>query len=222
LRRVGIFGGTFDPIHYGHLVCAAELSEALGLDRVIFVPCNHSPHKPRYKPAAATDRVKMVELALRRSPDFLASDMEVKRGGLSYTVDTVRQVRRQVGPDVELWLLMGMDAYLDVPSWRYPEVILGECFLGVACRPGFRGRLLRGPAAKKTRFLDTTGIGISSTDLRKRVIAGRGIRFLVPPEVESYIRRKGLYGPARSERTGTGVGARRARTRAHARKRRVD
>lgn len=197
VKRLGIFGGTFDPIHYGHLVSANELSESLDLDLVIFVPCSRSPHKPRYIPAPARDRIKMIELAMRGCTGFTISDIEARRGGTSYTADTLRQLRKRLGKDVELWLLMGMDAYLEIPLWREQDAIIRECFLGVACRPGYRDRHLLKVAAQKARFVETTSVDISSTEIRKRLRLGRSIRFLVPDRVETYIRRNALYGSGR-------------------------
>ena len=197
LKRLGIFGGTFDPVHYGHLICADQLRQALDLDLVIFVPCNRSPHKPGYRPAAARHRLRMAELATRDVPGFAISDLETRRGGASYTVETIRQIRRQYGKGVQLWLLMGMDAYRDVRSWKEPDAILRECYLGVACRPGY-GRPRMG-ATGRARFVEITSVDISSTVIRRRVRLGRTVRFLMPEAVETYIRRNRLYGSARTE-----------------------
>ena len=197
LRRLGIFGGTFDPVHYGHLICADQLSEALGLDLVVFMPCNRSPRKPGYRPAPARHRLEMVKLALRPAPSFVVSDIETRRGGASYTVDTVRQIRTLYGGHVDLWLLMGMDAYLDVLSWKEPDAIFQECSLGVACRPGYRGEQLPGVAQGKTRFVEITSVDISSTAVRGRLRQGRTVKFLLPEVVEAYIRRHRLYGSRR-------------------------
>lgn len=194
LKRLGIFGGTFDPIHYGHLVCARELAEALLLDLVMFIPASRSPHKPRYRPAPARDRIRMVEIATRGYRGFVVSDMETRRPSISYTADTVCRLRKRLGPSVELWLLVGMDAYLDIPAWKDPATIVRECSLGVACRPGYhRGALGLTPRGR-TRFVKTTLVDISSTQIRKQVRDGRSIDFLLPREVEAYIRRHGLYG----------------------------
>ena len=198
LRRLGIFGGTFDPVHYGHLICADQLSEALGLDLVVFVPCSRSPRKPGYRPAPARHRLEMVKLALGAVPGFTVSDIETRRGGASYTVDTVRQIRKIYGTQVELWLLMGMDAYLDVLSWKEPDAIFRECSLGVACRPGYRGRRHPGVARGKTRFIEITSVDISSTGVRHRLQQGRSVKFLVPDPVEAYIRRYRLYGSGKT------------------------
>lgn len=189
-----MFGGTFDPVHYGHLILADQLREALVLDRVMFVPANRSPHKPGYRPAPARHRLRMVELAVRGCKDFTVSDLEIRRGGVSYTVDTVRHLRTQYGRGVELWLLLGMDAYLEVPTWKDLETVLGQCFLGVARRPGYRAARMPKAVSEKAVFAETTPVDISSTAIRCRARLGRSIKFLVPPSVETYVKRCGLYG----------------------------
>lgn len=192
-RRIGVFGGTFDPVHYGHLVCAEQLREAVGLDIVMFVPCSRQPHKPRRRPSTASDRLAMLRAAIRKHEDFVVSDVETKRGGISYTVDTVRAVRALCGDGPEIWLMLGMDAFLDMPRWKDPDFILGECRFAVAARPGYRRRSVSRRVAARCRFVEITALEISSSDIRKRVARGKSIRFLVPHTVEALIRRKGLY-----------------------------
>lgn len=204
MKRIGVFGGTFDPVHYGHLVLADQLREAFSLDRVVFVPANRSPHKPGYRPAPAAHRLKMVELALQGCRDFTVSDFEIRRGGVSYTIDTVRYLRRRFGAQVELWLLLGMDAYLEVPTWKDFEVVVSQCFLGVACRPGWRAGRMPKAVSRRAMFAETTPLGISSTDIRRRARQGGSIRFLVPPAVDAYLRRHRLYGRASGSGGGPG------------------
>jgi nicotinate-nucleotide adenylyltransferase len=192
-RRIGVFGGTFDPVHYGHLVCAEQLREAARLDVVMFMPCSRQPHKPRRRPSAAADRLAMLCAAVRKYEGFVVSDIETERGGVSYTVDTVRQVRALAGDGPEIWLMLGMDAFLDIPGWKHPDLILSECRFAVATRPGFRRRPVSPRLAAKCCFVEITALDISSTDIRKRAFRGRSIRFLVPDPVEAFIRRKGLY-----------------------------
>ncbi|MFZ1947909.1 MAG: nicotinate-nucleotide adenylyltransferase [bacterium] len=204
MKRVGVFGGTFDPIHLGHLVCADQLREAFGLDQVIFLPCNRSPHKPRYRPAPVRHRIRMAELAVGDCRAFTVSDLEARRGGLSYTVDTVVELRRRLGPRVELWLLLGMDAYHEVRAWKKWEQVVQECFLGVARRPGYARAGLGGAVAAKTRFAQTAEINISSSDVRRRVRSGKSVAFLVPARVEAYVRRHRLYGARPRRLTGAG------------------
>ena len=196
IRRLGLFGGTFDPIHYGHLICAEQLREALGLDLVMFIPSSSPPHKPDYTAASASHRLEMVRLAVADCDHFLASDIEVRKGGVSYTVDTVRAIRNRYGKDVELWLLLGMDAYLDLPSWKEPDAIAAECSFGIACRPGYVNNIDPGQAVAGKRFVDITLVEISSTGIRERLSEGRSIRFLVPGSVQRYIERHKPYPSA--------------------------
>lgn len=199
-ERLGIFGGTFDPVHYGHLICAEQLREAIGLDLVIFVPSNRSPHKPDYVPATDRHRLAMLELAVRGHDNFRVSDVEIARGGLSYTVDTLAILRSQFGPDAVFWLLMGMDAYLDLPAWKQPDEIVAQCRFGVARRPGYAGNVDPALPVAKTQFVDITPVDISSTGIRERLVQGRSIAFLVPDPVAAYIHKNRPYpAPGRGE-----------------------
>lgn len=191
--RIGIFGGSFDPVHYGHLVCAEQVSEAVGLDLVMFIPCCRQPHKPRFVPSRAADRLAMLRAATRNHRGFTVSDIEIKRGGISYTADTVAQVRSLAGSHPEIWLILGMDAFLDIPGWKDPDTIIRECRFAVATRPGYRRKAVSRRVRARCRFVEITALDISSTDIRKRVARGRSIRFLVPDPVEACIRRRGLY-----------------------------
>jgi nicotinate-nucleotide adenylyltransferase len=192
VKRVGIFGGTLDPVHIGHLICAEQMREALDLEPVLLMPCNLPPHKPDYRPAPAEARLAMVEAAVGSDGPLRASDLEIERGGVSYTVDTVSQVRDRFGERVEIWLLMGMDSYLDVPGWKDPARIIAECFFGVACRPGYERRE-RGIAPEKTRFVTITEVDVSSTVVRRRLAEGLSVRYLVPDAVIAYIERHRPY-----------------------------
>lgn len=197
-RRIGIFGGTFDPVHYGHLACAEQLKEAVGIDLVIFIPCSRQPHKPRYRLSDPAERLAMLRAATRKYDGFTVSDMEIVRGGVSFTADTVSEVRSLAGERPEIWLMLGMDAFLDVHRWKDPEVILAECRFAVAGRPGYAAaghmrKMATRSVARKCRFVEITALDISSTDIRRKVARGKSIRFLVPDPVEAHIRRKGLY-----------------------------
>jgi nicotinate-nucleotide adenylyltransferase len=196
VRRLGIFGGTFDPVHCGHLICAEQLREAIDLDLVLFVPSSSPPHKYERPEASAAHRLEMVKLAIAGSDRFATSDIEVVKGGVSYTVDTVRHIRDVYGEGVQLWLLMGMDAYLDIPTWKEPETIAAECSFGVATRPGYSKDLDPRLPKAKTRFVDITLVEISSTDIRRRLSRGKSIKHLVPDGVERYIRQHGPYPSA--------------------------
>jgi nicotinate-nucleotide adenylyltransferase len=162
----------------------------------MFIPCSKSPHKPDYVPASAEHRLAMARVAVRGYDCFTVSDVEIARGGMSYTTDTIGQLREEFGSEVELWLLTGMDAYLDLRTWKDPDGIASECFFGVACRPGYNREKVAFPPAARTRFVDITPVDISSTDIRRRLLEGRTIRYLVPDSVEAYIRGNRPYPEA--------------------------
>ena len=195
-KRLGIFGGTFDPIHLGHLICAEQLRHALGLDLVLLVPAHSPPHKPVSEPADPEHRLTMVRLAIDGHKGFLGSDIEIRRGGTSYTIDTVRDLRGEYGDQTELWLLMGQDSYHDISAWKQPERIASECFFGVARRPRYKRDIEPPIPGLRSRFVDITAVDISSTDIRARISEARSISFLVPRSVEDYIRANRIYAPS--------------------------
>jgi nicotinate-nucleotide adenylyltransferase len=196
LKRLGIFGGTFDPVHLGHLICAEQLLQALRLDLVLFVPTHAPPHKPATEPAGPEHRLAMVRLAIENHRGFRDSDLEIRRGGTSYTIDTVRELRQAYGDDMEFWLLMGQDSYQDVSTWKQPDLIAAECLFGVARRPGYEREIRPPVPGLRSKFIDITAVDISSTGIRARLSEDRSIGFLVPRKVEAYIRANRLYAPA--------------------------
>jgi nicotinate-nucleotide adenylyltransferase len=201
-RRAGILGGTFDPVHYGHLVIAEEVCAALDLDEMVFVPAGHPPHKPDSVVAAARHRLAMLELAITGNPRFSLSRVDLERPGPSYTVETLRLLRQQWGEQAVLHFLIGWDSLEDFLTWRDPAGILEQLSYLVAVRrpgyaeesgyraslearlPGLTRRLLVVPAPQ---------LKISSTDLRERVAAGRPIKYQLPERVEQYIEQHNLY-----------------------------
>ncbi len=195
--RLGIFGGTFDPIHYGHLILATEVRYALALDRVLFLPAGQPPHKQGWTVSPAVHRVAMTRLAIADDPAFELCLYDVERGGLSYTADTLEALAgRHRG--AELYFLMGEDSLRDLPTWYQPARIVGLAELGVATRPGvaldLEAVLRAVPAARgRVHLVPMPPIGIASHDLRRRVQVGEPIRYLVPPAVEAYIAEHGLY-----------------------------
>lgn len=199
--RLGIFGGTFDPPHYGHLIIATEVRHALALDRVLFLPAGRPPHKRGAAVSPAEHRVAMTRLAIAGDPAFALCLDDVERGGPSYTADTLEALARQY-PGAELFFLMGEDSLRDLPTWRAPARILRAARLAVAARPGIATDLtaleqeLPGISAR-VAFVPAPEIGIAARDLRARVAAGRPIRYQAPPAVEAYILAHSLY---RSER----------------------
>ncbi len=197
-RRVGIFGGTFDPIHVGHLIVAEEARARLALERVILVPAYVSPHKLDDTPAPPQQRYRMVCSAVADNPGFSVSPVEVEREGPSYTVDTLRHFRDDLGPDVALYFIMGMDSLEAFARWREPRAILELCRLVVVSRPGHILSLAElerdvPGVTERSEVLNTLDIGISSTELRARVRAGLPIRYQVPTAVERVIVECGLY-----------------------------
>ena len=191
--RVGIFGGTFDPIHLGHLIIAQEMMLHCALNRVVFMPSGEPPHKRNPEMASAKDRAMMVELAVRDYPGFAPSRFELSRPGKSYTIDTLRHWRQDMGEDTKLFLIIGADNAVDMGAWCNPKGVLDLAQVLVADRPGFdRARI--DPAFKSLmRFVQTPLIDISSTAIRDRVRNKKPISLWVPEAVENYIQTHGLY-----------------------------
>lgn len=189
-------GGAFDPIHNAHLLDAEEARVALGLNEVVFVPNGQTPFA-KHDLAPADVRVEMTRLAIADNPWFSLSTMEIERGGVSYTVDTVAEFRRQ-RPDIdELYFITGADAIASIGLWKCYEQLATLCEFVAVTRPGFDLAQVEAglPAAVRGRvtFLPAPGIDISSTAIRDRVRDGRSIRYLTPPAVVDYIERHGLY-----------------------------
>lgn len=198
-RRIGIFGGTFDPIHIGHLVLAEAIGHALGLERVVFYPAGSPPHKPGKPISAARDRYRMVELAIADNGRFAISDLDMGDRP-SYTVDLLRKISAQA-PGVTLEFIIGADSLRDFPTWHDPEGILCLSRLAVGGRPGVEVDVARLAARVPTLpgrldLVDTPRLDISATEIRQRVAAGRTIRYLTTDAVWDYIRSRKLYRPA--------------------------
>lgn len=196
--RVGVFGGTFNPPHLGHLVCAQEAYVQLSLDRVLFIPTSTPPHKPMPDDPGPEHRLELCRLAVRGDDErFEVCDLEVRRAGTSYTVDTLEELSTQV-PERELFLILGADVAAGLPGWREPERILSVARLALAGRSGtseadVRGALSRVGGSERATFFDMPMVDISSTELRTRVAKGLPLRYLVPDGVAEYIDRHGLY-----------------------------
>ena len=217
--RLGILGGTFNPIHLGHLRAAEEVREALGLERVILVPAATPPHKddaPDDPIAPAALRLAWVRAAVAENPAFEADGIEVERGGRSYTIDTVRAVGARTAPELPVFAI-GQEAFAELGSWREPEALLRSCHFAVMTRPPFsagavdwlpkcaRGEVVLAPdglsarhrdAPTWLRLIEVTALDISSSDIRARLRAGRSIRYLVPEAIREAVTRSGVYGPA--------------------------
>lgn len=196
--RVGVLGGTFDPIHIGHLAAAEEVRVRLALERVVFVPAGLPPHKLHLDVTPTEQRLKMVQLAIADNPHFTLSRVDIDRFGPSYTVDTVELLRDEYGPEAELYFIMGSDSLAELLIWHQPERLIRLCRVVGLTRPGHRvdleelDHLLPGAIAR-VQLLDMPLLQISGTDLQRRVRMGLSIKYLVPPAVEAYIRQHGLY-----------------------------
>lgn len=216
-RKLGIFGGTFNPIHYGHLSAAEEIRDRLRLDKILFIPSNIPPHKSEADMPSAAHRVEMVRLAILNNPRFELSDMEVKRGGRSYTIDTITDLRRE-RPETEFYFITGIDSFMEIHTWKDWERLLTQSWFVVLSRPGYRFAEL-----ERLPFMKSQGVGlnaldrneidhldvrsgeiaicldriplydISSTDIRKRIRDGRTVKYLLPDAVETYIIENRLY-----------------------------
>jgi len=195
VRKLGVLGGTFHPIHYGHLQIAEEAREHFALDAVLFMPAGEPPHKPRGQ-ATAEQRFLLAELATADNLRFAVSRLEIDRPGPSYTADTLQALREQY-PAVELYLIIGADMAMDFPSWRDPARILTLAHLVAATRPGVPEARLRRhlatPAMHGVELLVAPGLAISSTELRRRVREGKSLRYLTPDAVIRFIEKEGLY-----------------------------
>lgn len=210
--RLGVFGGSFDPIHYGHLLLAECCRDARRLDRVLFMPTAVPPHKQGRPLTAAAHRVAMLELAISGNPAFELSRHEVDRGGVNYTVDTLTHLQRQ-HPEVELFFLMGADMLLDLPHWRDAKMVC-QLAMPVAVRRGtseleFQGL---GEIASPARIeqirhhqVEMPRVEISGTDIRRRVAARQSIRYQTPPAVVQYILEHGLYQDAAAAENAASV-----------------
>ena len=219
-RHTGVLGGSFNPIHYGHLLLADDVREALALDRIIFVPAAAPPHKPAGQLAPAADRFAMVERAIATHPAFAASDIELRRTGPSFTVDTLEALR---SPGEELYLVVGSETFLDLLSWREPRRVASLARLVVVPRTGSPFDAEAAPAQKVLREIGATGFSvarpgegrstvaardvlivhamslpISASDIRRRVREGRSLAYRLPDAVRDYIRAHGLYRQERA------------------------
>lgn len=196
-HRIGLMGGTFDPIHVGHLILAEQAWEQLGLEKVLFVTAADPPNKLGEVSTSAADRLEMTRLAVEGNGHFECSTIEIDRGGPSYTIDTIREILRLHGTDTLVYLLVGADEAGSLMTWRDPYGIQQLATVVVVNRPGYNMsdilEALPGDFAEKLVFLDMPGVDISSTDIRERVGFGRSIRYLVPDSVRDYIVSRGLY-----------------------------
>jgi nicotinate-nucleotide adenylyltransferase len=188
----GIFGGTFNPPHIGHLIVIESVRDQLRFDKIFFVPSANPPHKNDPSLAPASARLQMARLAVEGNDHFEVNDIELKRQGKSYSVDTINELSN-IYPKAKLSLIIGIDNLLEFEMWKSPHDILAIADLVVMTRPGFSVPDSKNEFIRSAKFINVPLIGISGTDIRRRVKLGRSIRYLVPPSVEDFIRRSGLY-----------------------------
>ena len=218
--KIGLFGGTFDPIHWGHLRSAEEVSETFGLDRVYFIPASIPPHKRGQTTTPAEDRLQMVRRGVSGNSRFSVSTVEISRVGVSYSIDTIRAFKAKKLKGDSLYFIIGLDAFREISTWKDFADIFPLCHFIVTSRGSRESDPLKGTgiAVKKlfcydfkrknyrhrsgTRilFIELTDIAISASEIRTLVKQGKSIRYLVPSAVERYVKRRGLYVNSRQER----------------------
>lgn len=198
MKKYGIFGGSFNPIHYGHLMICEYIKEEMGLDKVIFIPTGNPPHKELE--LSAEDRYEMVRLAISPNPDFEISDIETTRVKKSYTVDTIRELKK-IYKEEKLYFLIGLDSLFQLKTWMKIGDLSQEIEFVVALRPGYLDKeeinkeidFLRENFGTKVNLIKTPLYEISSTDLRDRIHEGKSLRYLIPKKVLDYIEESGFY-----------------------------
>ena len=206
MQRIGVIGGTFDPIHYGHLAAAEEARVRMNLERVLFVVAGVPPHKLDEEVTPVEHRLAIVSLAIASNPHFEISRVDVDRPGPSYTVDTISILRKQWGQETEVYFIMGLDSLVELPTWHHPQRLIQLCRLLAVKRPGFETDMSELEASvpgisSRVEIIDMPEVDISSSDLQQRVRDGLPIKYQVPEEVERYIMEHGLY--RRSSGTAT-------------------
>lgn len=190
--KLGILGGTFDPVHIGHLILADQARAQLGLEKVIFLPAAVPPHKMSQTITEAKRRKEMLDIAIGGNPFFQVSTIEIDRAGVSYTIDTLESLQA-LHPTSELWLIVGADTIADVPNWRRPLDIVRAASFGVAGRPGFNPQSPASLGNVRVAPVEMPLLEISSSLIRRSVSEGRSIRYLVPAGVEAFIFATKLY-----------------------------
>lgn len=214
MSTIGLFGGTFNPIHMGHLRSAEEIGDSFKLNRVIFIPASHPPHKKKEGMISALQRAEMVRLAISDNPRFSLSEVELHRPGKSYSIETIEHFRRQFGPETQLFFILGLDAFLEINTWKEYGALFDLCHFVVMTRPGFEKNFSREHLpvelagdfcydsekdgfAHRSGFLvyprEITALDISSTRIRDDVQKGQSIKYLLPEAVERYIHYHRLY-----------------------------
>ncbi|MBS4535853.1 nicotinate-nucleotide adenylyltransferase [Clostridium sp. D2Q-14] len=199
MKKLGIMGGTFNPIHIGHLAMAEEIRKRFNLNKVLFVPTGNPPHKKIDSLASTEDRYMMTILATISNKDFLVSDIEIKRKGTSYTIDTIKQLREEY-TESEIYFITGADAILEIETWKNTQELLNICNFIATTRPRYdveellsRIKKLEEKYERKISLLSIVPLDISSTDIRNRLKGGKTIKYMVPDSVIDYINKRNIY-----------------------------
>lgn len=200
MDKIGILGGTFDPVHYGHLILAEQARAEASLDRVVFMPAMVQPFKLNVKTAGGDHRYAMLQIATAGNPHFSVSRMELDKPEISYTINTLNDCRAELGADTELYFIIGTDAFLNLEKWYAAEDLLEGFSFVIGTRPGYKeqelktliGRL-RAQYGTKIIEINNPEVEISSTDIKNRVREGKSIKYLLPESVEEYIHKNRLY-----------------------------
>lgn len=223
MKKIGLFGGTFDPIHLGHLRSAEEICESFELDRVIFIPASYPPHKDKGDVLPASLRAEMVRLAIADNPRFALSEIELQRPGKSYSVETIAHFRRQFGRGTELYFILGLDAFLEINTWKEYVALFTLCHFVVMTRPGFEKNfapehlpvemagdfcydLKKSGYAHRSGFFvfpkEITALDISSTKIREKVRKRHSVKYLLPETVATFIFQNNFYRAKEIEAEG--------------------
>ena len=199
-EKIGIMGGTFDPVHFGHLIVAEAVREEFQLNRVLFIPVGQPPHKDNSRVSSPEDRYTMLTEAVKSNSSFQVSRIEIDREGYTYTVDTLSQLKAALGPDAKLFFIIGADVIHDLMAWKNFQEVFLLCEFIAVFRPGFDKKGFDGEIERlrkrymaKIHTVEVPLIDISSTGIRKRVQEGKSVKYLVPENVELIISKKGLY-----------------------------
>lgn len=200
MKKIGIMGGTFNPIHNGHLFLAEYAYEQIGLDSILFMPSKKPPHKASLEVASSEDRRKMTELAIQDNPHFELSALELEREGVTFTCDTLAELTLE-HPDTEYYFIIGADSLFQITEWKTPQIVFNMCTVVAAGRNHLSKSRMEQQVKKLHEeygasiiLLDMPTIEISSAQIRERIISGKSIRYFVPSQVRSYIEAYGLYG----------------------------
>jgi len=191
--KIGLFGGTFDPIHNGHLIIAEWVREELQLEKIIFIPAGDPPHKQENNITSIKHRLAMVSLAIEANERFYLSDIEAKKAGKSYTVETLRTLQNHFSSQTKLFWIIGSDSLLDLPNWFQPDEIVRLAQIVVYPRPGYSVNEAVARFKDRVLYVDSPLIDISSTLIRDRIRREKSVRYFLPESVLNYIRRENLY-----------------------------